>query len=212
MHSAANLQSLPLNFAAGARDGNRFKINKYPILAAKINQFPSSDNNNISWLIKLNDGNGDIVLNGKPEYQLKNYPNVYAWDIKALSNWDGTKETNLQFVIESTNGEANDLKDIQMKYDWIKTYESMNALLSDLDNQTGIINNQASDSDIKYTISQGILKVTKYSNIIENLAIYDTRGSKMKQSTKQNDIDINGLIHGIYILKINNLHSIKISI
>ena len=194
------------------RDGNRFKINKYPILAAKINQFPSSDNNNISWLIKLNDGNGDIVLNGKPEYQLKNYPNVYAWDIKALSNWDGTKETNLQFVIESTNGEANDLKDIQMKYDWIKTYESMNALLSDLDNQTGIINNQASDSDIKYTISQGILKVTKYSNIIENLAIYDTRGSKMKQSTKQNDIDINGLIHGIYILKINNLHSIKISI
>ena len=99
-----------------------------------------------------------------------------------------------------------------MKYDWIKTYESMNALLSDLDNQTGIINNQASDSDIKYTISQGILKVTKYSNIIENLAIYDTRGSKMKQSTKQNDIDINGLIHGIYILKINNLHSIKISI
>lgn len=192
------------------REGNRFKVDKYPLLAAKINEFPAKENN-IAWLIKLNDGSGDVVLKGGPEYQLKNRSDVYVWDMKALSNWSGTKEANLQFVLESIHGEASDLNGVRMKYDWIKTYENMDALLSDLNNQTGLSTVKA-EQNFKYGISQGILKIIESPETIHNLTLYDAWGRMIDSSTGQDHIDINHLIQGIYILRINHLYTIKISI
>lgn len=192
------------------REGNRFKVDKYPLMTAKINEFPAKENN-IAWLIKLNDGNGDVVLKGEPEYQLKNRPDVYVWDIKSLSNWSGTKEANLQFVLESIHGEASDLNGVRMKYDWIKTYENMDALLSDLNNQTGL-HNVKTGQNFKYVISQGVLKIIEAPETIHNLILYDTWGRMISSSAGQDHIDINHFIQGIYILKINHLYTIKISI
>lgn len=192
------------------REGNRFKVDKYPLIAAKINEFPAKENN-IAWLIKLNDGNGDIVLKGEPEYQLKNRPDVYVWDMKSLSNWSGTKEANLQFVLESIHGEASDLNGVRMKYDWIKTYENMDALLSDLNNQTGLPNVKTGQN-FKYVISQGVLKIIEAPETIHNLILYDAWGRMINSSAEQDHIDINHFIQGIYILKINHLYTIKISI
>lgn len=192
------------------REGNRFKVDKYPLMAAKINEFPAKENN-IAWLIKLNDGNGDIVLKGEPEYQLKNRPDVYVWDMKSLSNWSGTKEANLQFVLESIHGEASDLNGVRMKYDWIKTYENMDALLSDLNNQTGLPNVKTGQN-FKYVISQGVLKIIEAPETIHNLILYDAWGRMINSSAEQDHIDINHFIQGIYILKINHLYTIKISI
>lgn len=192
------------------REGNRFKVDKYPLMAAKINEFPAKENN-IAWLIKLNDGNGDVVLKGEPEYQLKNRPDVYVWDMKSLSNWSGTKEANLQFVLESIHGEASDLNGVRMKYDWIKTYENMDALLSDLNNQTGLPNVKTGQN-FKYVISQGVLKIIEAPETIHNLILYDAWGRMINSSAEQDHIDINHFIQGIYILKINHLYTIKISI
>lgn len=192
------------------REGNRFKVDKYPLMAAKINEFPAKENN-IAWLIKLNDGNGDIVLKGEPEYQLKNRPDVYVWDMKSLSNWSGTKEANLQFVLESIHGEASDLNGVRMKYDWIKTYENMDALLSDLNNQTGLPNVKTGQN-FKYVISQGVLKIIEAPETIHNLILYDAWGCMINSSAEQDHININHFIQGIYILKINHLYTIKISI
>lgn len=192
------------------REGNRFKVDKYPLMAAKINEFPAKENN-IAWLIKLNDGNGDVVLKGEPEYQLKNRPDVYVWDMKSLSNWSGTKEANLQFVLESIHGEASDLNGVRMKYDWIKTYENMDALLSDLNNQTGLPNVKTGQN-FKYVISQGVLKIIEAPETIHNLILYDTWGRMINSSAEQDHININHFIQGTYILKINHLYTIKISI
>lgn len=192
------------------REGNRFKVDKYPLMAAKINEFPAKENN-IAWLIKLNDGNGDIVLKGEPEYQLKNRPDVYVWDMKSLSNWSGTKEANLQFVLESIHGEASDLNGVRMKYDWIKTYENMDALLSDLNNQTGLPNVKTGQN-FKYVISQGVLKIIEAPETIHNLILYDAWGCMINSSAEQDHININHFIQGTYILKINHLYTIKISI
>lgn len=192
------------------REGNRFKVDKYPLLAAKINEFPAKENN-IAWLIKLNDGSGDVVLKGEPEYQLKNRPDVYVWDMKALSNWSGTKEANLQFVLEAINGDASDLNGVRMKYDWIKTYENMDALLSELNNQTGL-SNVKTGQNFKYVISQGVLKIIESPETIHNLILYDAWGRMIDSSAGQDHIDINHFIQGIYILRINHLYTIKISI
>lgn len=192
------------------REGNRFKVDKYPLIAAKINEFPAKENN-IAWLIKLNDGNGDVVLKGEPEYQLKNRPDVYVWDMKSLSNWSGTKEANLQFVLESIHGEASDLNGVRMKYDWIKTYENMDALLSDLNNQTGLPYVKTGQN-FKYVISQGVLKIIEAPETIHNLILYDAWGCMINSSAEQDHININHFIQGIYILKINHLYTIKISI
>lgn len=192
------------------REGNRFKVDKYPLIAAKINEFPAKENN-IAWLIKLNDGNGDVVLKGEPEYQLKNRPDVYVWDMKSLSNWSGTKEANLQFVLESIHGEASDLNGVRMKYDWIKTYENMDALLSDLNNQTGLPYVKTGQN-FKYVISQGVLKIIEAPETIHNLILYDTWGRMINSSAEQDHININHFIQGTYILKINHLYTIKISI
>lgn len=192
------------------REGNRFKVDKYPLLAAKINEFPAKENN-IAWLIKLNDGSGDVVLKGEPEYQLKNRSDVYVWDMKALSNWSGTKEANLQFVLESINGDASDLNGVRMKYDWIKTYENMDALLSDLNNQTGLSNVKA-EQNFKYGINQGILKIIEAPEAIHHLTLYDAWGRMINSSAEQDHININHFIQGTYILKINHLYTIKISI
>lgn len=192
------------------REGNRFNVDKYPILAAKINEFPA-DKEKTAWLMKVNDGSGDIVLKGEKEYQLKSYPNVYAWDMKALTHWVGTKDSNLQLVIESRNGDSMDLKGAKMRYDWIKTYESQNDLLADLNNQTGIHSIQ-SKSEFKYIINQETLKIIESPESIDKLVIYNINGIEIRVSTQQDFINISDLAHGIYILKVNNLYSIKVYI
>lgn len=105
----------------------RFDIDRYPYLAVKVNQFPPND---LKWLLKMFDGDKDAVLSGEDKYLIEGYPGVYVWNIKECSGWAGVKSTNAQFVMEGPTSES--LSGIQMKYDWVRSYDTIEHLMEDL--------------------------------------------------------------------------------
>jgi hypothetical protein len=190
-------------FALLVRNGLNFSLNKYPFIATRITALPPA---NVSWSLKMFDGGKDVFLNGSAENQVANHPDIYVWNLKTLSGWSGNKNSNLQIVLESASPEY--MQGFQVKYDWIRAYESLELLNVDLG--TGI--NPIYESGYKYAIHQNILEITEAPAPVQSLSLYTVSGEKMATSQAQKTINTGTLPKGVYILIINNQYVIKVFI
>lgn len=180
----------------------KFNLNKYPIIAAKINQFPT---NNVKWLIKMYDGSTDTKLNGEDEYKLNSNDNIYWWDITKISSWTGIKTSNFQLVLEGTSNE--ELQNNIMKYDWVRAYESYEQLVSDI-SSSGV----TQLATPTYLLNKKNFNIyVEGADITKSLKLYSITGILQRESNS-NSISYSGLSSGIYLLNINNSVTLKINL
>ncbi|GHU67447.1 hypothetical protein FACS189413_02230 [Bacteroidia bacterium] len=136
------------------KQDNKFDTNNYPLLAARVTQFPP---NNVDWYMKLFDGMRDIPMK-VTNNAVEGFPDIYVWNMKEATGWGTIHTSNLQLVLETAS--SDDMQGFQMKYDWVKTFESMEQLFSEL-GSSGLKNiaGETGDSyviDTKYYTLQGV--------------------------------------------------------
>jgi hypothetical protein len=184
---------------------NKFNLDKYPFLAARITRFPP---NNVKWLLKLYDGTKDIVLRGTDLYQITSFPDVYAWNVKEIAGRAGIMNANLQLVLEASS--ATGLQGFQMKYDWIRAYEGMDDLLRDLNQSGQGILHPENNAGFGYAVNGNILTVISPSIPVDCIEIYHLTGRSVVSSESTTGIDIGSLPRGVYLLRINKNQIIKV--
>ena len=189
-------------YSLTVKSNQKFNIDKYPFVAVKVDQYPK---NNVPWLLKMSDGVTSNRLPGQAAYQIPGYPNIYCWNINTITGWSGTKTSNLQLVFEGTG--SSQLLNNSMKYDWVRTYDTVDHLMSDLTN--------SKVTDITYPeynvkIYNSSLEITGNEDV-KILRIYSVNGT-LCGSSLTNVLSIKEIKPGIYILLINNNIAKKIKI
>jgi hypothetical protein len=180
----------------------KFNLDKYPLLAVKINQFPL---NNVPWKVKMSDGVNSLTLPGTSAYQVAGYPGIYCWSIPTITGWTGTKTSNLQLVFEGASN--SQLLRNSMKYDWVRTYSAIDKLQADLSNAKIT---EVSPINFSVKVRNSIIEITS-DEIISDTKLYSVNGI-VCGSSNSNTISIKNLSKGFYILLINNKNAIKINL
>lgn len=189
-------------YSLTVKANQKFNIDKYPVVAVKIDEFPK---NNVPWLVKMSDGVTSNRFPGQAAYQVPGYPNVYCWNINTITGWTGTKTSNLQLVFEGTG--SSQLLNNSMKYDWVRTYASTEQLMADLANSAV---REIKTDNFRVLKHAGSLEVNGLENV-SDLKIYSVNGVLSAASTCP-VISTEGLKNGIYILMINKHFPVKIKL
>lgn len=102
-----------------AKNNVNYDLDLFPIFAIKVFNAPPID----KWLIKLSDGQVDVVLSASAALGIKDLPDgskAYYWDITALSNWRGKKVSNIQIAVVGSNQ--------PLTFGWIRSFKDANSV------------------------------------------------------------------------------------
>lgn len=185
------------------QENNKFNLDKYPYFAARITNFPADKN--VNWLIKLGDGNTTKLLKGEEKYAYSS-ENIYLWNIPEITGWKGIKATNLQLVMEGSSD--SQMKGLTMEYDWLHTYENIEQMEKELN--LGSVNNITSSNNIRIITTKNLINIISESQI-NSIELITLQGSLIARSN-HSQLSIKNIIPGIYVIRINDNITRKISI
>lgn len=187
------------------KNGNKYNLDKYPYFAARVTRFPSDKN--VKWLLKMSDGPTTKVLPGEDKYYIGT-DNIYLWNVKDITGWNGIKAANIQLVMEGTSNVQ--MQGVTMCYDWLHTYESIEQMNDELDLDS--VHDIVESEDNRYIIRQtdGIIEVISGENI-SSLELINLLGITIEHSNNE-QLNTGNIKPGVYLVKINNEVTRKIQI